>query len=113
MGKYSYIGRKANGERDTGVIEGAHQDDAVLQLQKRGLIVTSIISFDVGKSDAGPVRDPSTPRKQFTHGGITANDLVLFARQLAMLLGAGVSLLRSLGIISKQVDSRKFFGIID
>jgi type IV pilus assembly protein PilC len=113
MGKYSYIGRKQNGERDTGVIEGSSQDDAVLQLQKKGLIVTSIISFDVGKSDAGPTKETSTPRKQFTHGGITANDLVLFARQLAMLLGAGVSLLRSLNIISKQVDSRKFFTILE
>ncbi|OIO36974.1 MAG: hypothetical protein AUJ74_00280 [Candidatus Omnitrophica bacterium CG1_02_44_16] len=112
MPKFSYICRKSTGEKEAGVIEGPGQDDVVSQLQKKGLFVTSIIPFDVGKQDVTFTKDLSRVKKQFTHSGISSNDLVLFARQLAMLLGAGVSLLRSLDVISKQVDSKKLFGII-
>ena len=113
MPKFSYISRTTSGEREAGVIEGPSQDDVVFQLQKRGLIVTSIIPFDVGKQDTSFLKESKSQRKQFSHGGISANDLVLFARQLAMLLAAGVSLLRSLDIILKQVDSKKLFSVIN
>lgn len=112
MPKFSYIGRKANGEKDAGVIEGASQDEVVFQLQKKGLVVTSIISFDVGKAEAKQqARETGVKKSQFTHSGIRTEDLVVFARQLALLLGAGVSLLRSLDIIGKQVDSKNLSAV--
>jgi type IV pilus assembly protein PilC len=113
MPKFSYIGRKPTGEKEAGVIEGASQDEVVFQLQKSGLILTSIIPFDVGKAEIKKqAQETKTRKSQFTHSGIKPEDLVVFARQLALLLGAGVSLLRSLDIISKQVDSRKMFVIV-
>ncbi|MFA5039533.1 MAG: type II secretion system F family protein [Candidatus Omnitrophota bacterium] len=112
MPKFSYISRKASGEKEVGVIEGAGQDEVVAQLQRKGLIVTSIIPFDVGRKESQDGPDGKVVKKQLTHNGINANDMVLFARQLAMLLGAGVSLLRALDVISKQVDSRKLHDII-
>lgn len=112
MAKFSYICRNAKGEKEAGVIEGPGQDDVVVQLQKKGLIVTSIIPFDVGKKEVTFTKEGKFAREQFSHSGINANDLILFARQLAMLLGAGVSLLRSLDVILKQVDSRKLHSII-
>lgn len=111
MPKFSYICRKSTGEKEAGIIEGATQDDVVAQLQRKGLFVTSIIPFDVGKKDVFS-KESRVVKKQFTHTGINDNDLVMFARQLAMLLGAGVSLLRCLDVISKQIDSKKFFGVI-
>ncbi len=113
MPKFSYICRRSTGEKEVGVLEGPSQDDVVAQLQKKGLFVTSIIPFDVGKREAVFAKEGKPlVRKQFSHGRITSNDLVLFARQLAMLLSAGVSLLRSLDVISKQVDSKKLFDVI-
>lgn len=112
MPKFSYICRKSTGEKEAGIIEGPTQDDVVAQLQRKGLFVTSIIPFDVGRKDVGFSRESRVAKKQFTHTGINDNDLVLFARQLAMLLGAGVSLLRSLDVISKQIDSKRFFGVV-
>ncbi len=112
MPKFSYICRKSTGEKESGIIEGSTQDDVVAQLQRKGLFVTSIIPFDMGKRDAAFLKESKVVKKQFTHSGINDNDLVMFARQLAMLLGAGVSLLRALDVISKQIDSKKFFGVI-
>lgn len=113
MPKFSYICRNNKGEKESGVIEGASRDAVLLQLQKKGYLVTSLISYEVGKEAKSFSGAPRGLRKQFTHTGIKPNDLVLFARQLSMLLGAGVSLLRSLDVISKQVDSKKFYGVIE
>ncbi|MDD5138143.1 MAG: type II secretion system F family protein [Candidatus Omnitrophota bacterium] len=113
MPKFSYICRKPTGEKEVGVIEGASQDEVVAQLQRKGLFITSIIPFDVGRKEAAAAaQEVRTVKKQFTHGGVNSHDLVLFARQLAMLLGAGVSLLRALDVIAKQVDSKKLAGIV-
>jgi type IV pilus assembly protein PilC len=46
------------------------------------------------------------------HFGINSDDMVLFCRQLATLLGAGVTILKSLETISKQISSRKLYTVI-
>jgi type II secretory pathway component PulF len=46
------------------------------------------------------------------HNRITSGDLTLFCRQLATLLGAGVTILRSMNIIAQQVASRKLNKLI-
>lgn len=112
MPKFSYICRKKSGEKETGVVEGPSQDEVLAQLQKKGLYVTSIIPFEVSKQDAVPTKERRVAKKQFTHGGINDNDLVMFSRQLAMLLSAGISLLRALDVILKQVDSKKLSMIV-
>lgn len=112
MAKFSYIGRKGMGEKEVGVLEGVNQDDVLLQLQKKGLVIISLIPLDSVKKEERPITETQKAKRQFTHTGIKDSDLVLFIRQLAMLLGAGVSLLRSLDIITKQVDSRKLFDVI-
>ncbi len=115
MPKFSYIARKSNGERDTGVVDALSQDEVVLQLQQKGLIVTSILPLEISQqTSAGvaPSRIATRKKSQFTHGGVRATDMVIMARQLALLLSAGVSLLRSLDIIAKQVDSKTLFGVI-
>ncbi len=114
--RFSYIGRKANGERDTGIIDALSQDEAVLQLQQKELVVTSILPFEISQqttAGVAPSRIATKKKSQFTHGGVRAADMVIMARQLALLIGAGVSLLRSLDIISKQVDSKRLFDIVN
>ena len=116
MAKFSYIARTKDGSRDSGTIEAAHQDEAVSILQRRGLTVTSIISLDKKpgkKHDNLGFGLKGRAAKKFKHKGVRSSDLVIFARQLAMLLGAGVSLLKSLEVILKQVDSRRLFEVIN
>ncbi|MGE5279648.1 MAG: type II secretion system F family protein [Deltaproteobacteria bacterium] len=114
MPKFSYIARKGSGERDSGIIDALSQDEAVIQLQQKDLIVTSIIPLELSHQEASGAPKMSLGKKkgQFTHSGVRPTDMVVFARQLALLLGSGVSLLRSLDIISKQVDSKKLFAVI-
>ena len=47
------------------------------------------------------------------HSRITSGDLTLFCRQLATLLGAGVTILRSMNIIAQQVASKRLCQVIN
>ena len=51
-------------------------------------------------------------RIRHKHYRISADDLVLFCRQLATLLGAGVTILKSLDIIKQQVSSTRLSDVI-
>ena len=112
MAKFYYIARNNSGVKETGSEEGSSQEDAVSKLQSRGLIVVSLIpesSQGVGELD---ITEAKKIRFKPKHGRVTSDDLTLFCRQLSTLLGAGVTILKSLDIISKQVTSRKFHSVI-
>jgi type IV pilus assembly protein PilC len=114
MSKYSYIARTREATKDTGVIEAANQEEAVSLLQKRDLVVTSIIQLDKKDSLEEKKASVKSRGRKFKHKGVAFGDLVIFARQLSLLLGAGVSLMKSLEVTQKQVDSKRLFeAIID
>lgn len=111
MPKFSYISVAKDGKRETGIIESINQEEAVAVLQRKGLVVTSIIQYDISSvhpdiKKKNILLDKPKHRK-FKHMGVRSGDLVVFSRQLSMLLGAGVSLMKALDVILKQVDSQK------
>ncbi len=110
MLKFSYIARTKDATRDTGIIEAPGQDEAVAILQRKNLIVTSIVKIEKSSSAADKSKASlfgKEPKQKFRHSGVTSGDLVLLARQLSMLLGAGVSLMKALTVTQKQIDSKK------
>lgn len=109
MPKFFYIARNAAGEKITGAEEAGFQDEVVNRLQARNLVVVNVIPEPV---KSGPKPKAGPKKKRFKHYRITDSDLVLFCRQLATLLGAGISILKSLDIISRQIASRKFYNVI-
>lgn len=111
MAKFFYIARTTDGKKDSGAIEATTQDDAVSQLQAKNLLVVSIFSESKGQDQALPL-DSIKIRLKPKHFRITSNDLMLFCRQLATLLGAGVTILKSLNIIKMQVSSKRLANVI-
>ncbi|MCX5700821.1 MAG: type II secretion system F family protein [Candidatus Omnitrophica bacterium] len=111
MAKFFYIARTTEGKKDSGAIEAATQDDAVSQLQAKNLLVVSIFSESKGQDQALPLESVKIRLKP-KHFRITSNDLMLFCRQLATLLGAGVTILKSLNIIKMQVSSKRLANVI-
>lgn len=112
MPKFFYIARNKEGKKDSGVEEAASQEEAVSRIQAKGLIVINI--FPESKDTVTGLRPEAIAKIQFKpkHYRVTKDDLVLFCRQLATLLGAGVTILKSLEIISRQVSSRRLFNVI-
>lgn len=112
MPKFFYIARNKEGKKDSGVEEAASQEEAVSRIQAKDLIVINI--FPESKDTMTGLRPEAIAKIQFKpkHYRVTKDDLVLFCRQLATLLGAGVTILKSLEIISRQVSSRRLFNVI-
>ena len=112
MPKFFYIARNKEGKKDSGVEEAASQEEAISRIQAKDLIVINI--FPESKETVTGLRPEAIPKIKFKpkHYRVTKDDLVLFCRQLATLLGAGVTILKSLEIISRQVSSRRLFNVI-
>jgi type IV pilus assembly protein PilC len=111
MPKFFYIARDKSGEKKTGFEDAATEEELVGRLQSKGLLiitVTSQLKEQVGLKADVLAKTKFRPR----HSRITSEDLTLFCRQLSTLLGAGVTVLKSLDIISQQVSSRKFQSVI-
>lgn len=111
MPRFYYTARDKTANKVTGVEEGSSEDEIIDRLQAKDLIVVNILSEDKRLfrfSGQGTVRK----KFKFRHYRVTNNDLMLFCQQLATLLGAGVTILKGLDIISKQVSSRRLFDVL-
>lgn len=111
MAKFFYIARDNFGKKITGFEESSSAEEAVSRLQAKGLIV---INVTPEYEDLKGLKEEvvSKSKFKFRHYGINSDDLVVFCRQLATLLGAGVTILKSLDIISMQVASFRLYNII-
>ena len=101
MALYSYIARDKDGKVKQGVKEGQNQEEILSFLQGSGLLVTHIAEVLEPKV----FQKPKKKSKRRMHKRVRLNDMILMARQLATLVSAGVTLLRSLDIIVQQVES--------
>ncbi len=105
MPKFKYTARNAEGNLVQGVIEASGQDEVIGKLQEKGLIVTSVAEETV--------RQDLTRKAKRRHKKIKLDDLILMGRQLATLLGAGLTLLRSLDLIANQVESDLLYSVVN
>ena len=111
MPKFSYVARDNTNRKITGVEEAASTDELIGRLQSRQLLVVNLV-LESSEERTTPKQEISGRHIQLRRYRVTQGDLVLFCRQLATLLGAGVTILKSLDIISKQVSSKKFYNTI-
>lgn len=110
MPSFVYTARNQDGIVQSGHLEAVNEDEVVAILQHRGLLVTSISKRELAASVALARRRAAARRM---HTRVTTSDQVLFCQQLATLIGAGVPLLRSLEVVSAQVESRKLLTVLD
>ncbi|MFA4842976.1 MAG: type II secretion system F family protein, partial [Candidatus Omnitrophota bacterium] len=114
MPKFFYIVSDKSKKKVRGFEEANTQDELIARLQSRDLVVISVASEakeEGVKAQAG-IGFGKASRLKFKRNRVSADDLVLFCRQLATLLGAGVTILKSLEIISQQVSSRKLHAVL-
>ena len=114
MPKFFYAARNKAGIKVNGVEEGVSQDEIISRLQSRDLLVVNIISGDNSKNVPVSPDLQAAQKGKFVsmHNRVTSQDLTLFCRQLTTLLGAGVTILKSLDIISNQVSSKRLHRVI-
>lgn len=111
MPRFFYIARNKSGKKDSGAEDASNQEELIKKLQAKDLFVINI--FTEQKEALTDSKEVTAKAKiKHKHYGIGGDDLVLFCRQLATLLGAGVTILKSLEIIAMQVSSHKLFSVI-
>lgn len=102
MPRFLYTTRDKEGKVVQGAMDAPDQDKLISILQSQGLIVTSV------SQEERPGGIGSATRMKF-HARVKLDDLAMLARQLATLLGSGITMLRSLEAATVQIESRRLY----
>ncbi|MGE4603028.1 MAG: type II secretion system F family protein [Planctomycetota bacterium] len=109
MKKYDYSSRNPQGKSVTGTLEAETESEAVQELRRRGLTVTSIRG---GKSQLRnrlfPFKFPgikASKGEKKIRGRVPRKELVPVARQLATMFQSGIPLVESLEVIEEQAEN--------
>lgn len=102
MNVYQYTAKNKNGQTVTGVLESSSELEAADMLHKKELVVLS-----VAQAKKKPSADVNAPGKK-----VKLDDLVIFSRQLATMIDAGISLVQSLGILGEQIENTALRNVV-
>ena len=96
MSTFAYVGRNRQGAVKKGELTAKTRDEAVDQLRKQQVVVTSLEE----KSGMGG------KFKLSLGSGLTDKDLVVFTRQFGTMINAGLPLIQCLDILSTQSENK-------
>jgi type IV pilus assembly protein PilC len=114
MPRYTYIALDSRGQESTGLVDAPSTNDAIGQLRQDGYFPTNVSEErSAGTTPASKVRRKTkTPRAErksrsknvvlFQRKTVKPKTLMIFTRQLATLIDAGLPLLRGLNVLAKQ-----------
>src|SRR3954471_18702684 len=104
MATFAYVGRTRSGAVKKGELSAKTRDEAVDQLRKQSVVVTSLEEKKggAGKFDLGSLLG----------SGLTDKDLVVFTRQFGTMINAGLPLVQCLEILSTQNDNPFFARVL-
>ncbi|MFA6547184.1 MAG: type II secretion system F family protein, partial [Limisphaerales bacterium] len=94
MPSFSYVAREASSGREVrNVIEANTEQEAIAQLLGRNLLVVTI-------------QEASGKKGKAASGAVPLQDLVMFTRQLATMIDAGIAIVGSLQGLAEQTDNK-------
>lgn len=95
MNTYKYSAKDKNGNAVIGTLEADSETEAAGILHQKDLVVIAIW--------------PLKKTKFSIHGRrVKLDDVVVFARQLATMIDAGIPLVQALGILGEQIENKSF-----
>ncbi|MEC8405128.1 MAG: type II secretion system F family protein [Verrucomicrobiota bacterium] len=118
MPKYSYSAFDSNGKQKKGTIIAFSDSEANSKLSSMGLMPTKVVQLDESiaspnkKKDAGLVKIKKKSGIVFGKV-IKQQDLTIFTRQIAILIQAGLPLLRSLEVMIRQEKNIRFKAVLE
>lgn len=118
MPKYSYSAFDSNGKQKNGTITALSDSEANSKLSSMGLMPTKVIQLDESiaspnkKKNAGSVKIKKKSGIVFGKV-IKQQDLTIFTRQTAILIQAGLPLLRSLEVMIRQEKNIRFKAVLE
>jgi type IV pilus assembly protein PilC len=101
MATYTYSARSVTGELQSGEIDLRDRDEVVGFLRKQRLVPLKI------EEKQGGMRMPALG------SGVSTRDVVIFTRQFATMINAGLPLVQSLDILARQSENKALRKIIE
>ena len=101
MDTFKYSAKDKNGLAVNGIIQAASEAEVADILHKKEMVV-----FSVELAKASAVNKKTADKK------VKLEDLVVFSRQLATMIDAGIPLVNALGILSEQIENENLRGIV-
>jgi type IV pilus assembly protein PilC len=95
---FAYQARDTSGKTLSGIQEAINEENAINTLMSRGLMVLSI-------------QQQASSKSHKRYGSVSDTDLVLFTRQLATMIDAGLPLVSALTALYEQCDPKKQMGL--
>src|SRR5437016_9251651 len=116
MPRFNYVALDARGQESTGLMEAGSSNEVIGQLRQAGFFPTSVLEEGKGGADGAAAKRAvkvarvarvSQPRAKtsitlFQRKKVKSKILMIFTRQLATLIDAGLPLLRGLNVLAKQ-----------
>lgn len=100
MNTYQYTAKNKDGNTVIGTMDAVSEADIAEVLHKKELVIISV--EQIKKKVAGRKKDTK----------IKTDDLVIFSRQLATMIDAGIPLVQSLGILAEQIESKGLKNVV-
>lgn len=99
MNSYQYTAKDKSGHTVIGTMEAGSEAEVIEVLHKKELIVVAVEAVKKKVSKAH-------------HGKVKLDDLVIFSRQLATMIEAGIPLVQSLGILGEQIENKHLKNVV-
>ena len=101
MATWHWEGRTPSGEVKSGVIDAKNEREVHLKLKQRQI-------------QPEKVRKQLKPKVKFEFSsGVSRKDLVVFIRQFATMIDAGLPLVQCLDLIASQQENKRFKAILN
>jgi len=110
MPVYSYKAKKGN-EVLTGTLNAQNESDAVGDLRRQGLVVISLNVQRGSASKAAGIKGKNA--KAALRARVKTQDMVVFTRQMATMISAGIPLVEALEILAEQASNLGFNAALD
>ncbi|MFH1508591.1 MAG: type II secretion system F family protein [bacterium] len=104
MAKFKYIARDEKGKTKKGEMDAISEQQLAKTLKQDGLLLTH---WEKERGKEGMLK------KLTSWGSVGVKEKILFTNHLAMMLKAGVSISKAIGILAKQTNSKYFAKILN
>jgi type IV pilus assembly protein PilC len=98
---YQYTIKDKDGNTHSGILDGVSEDEIAQILHSRELIVVSIRQIR-----------KRTAKLKLTHKKVRLDDILIFSRQLATMINAGIPLVHALGILADQIENKNLKNVV-
>src|SRR5580765_4695220 len=117
MSSYAYVAIDPDGSETRGTLDVADQTEALRRIKEMGLFPTKVLESVARRRFAPmPIRHagaaPFAGLTRWFQGRVRTAQMVVFTRQLATLVEAGMPLLRGLRILEEQAENRALKRVI-